>query len=134
MENATLTGCHFVVKHVVGQGVIPPCQFAQFPHSSSADVVRVLHDTILSKWESTGEFWMVRDGIVPPYGSMGLKRVLHTLLAAGSYPPLASLMVNCAKQIRTYYGGPSTDCMPHTNFASGTGRGDPWSIHVLRGV
>ena len=30
----TLTGSHFVVRHVVNKGIIPPCQFAQYPHSS----------------------------------------------------------------------------------------------------
>ena len=87
----TLTGSHFVGKHVVGQGVIPPCQFAQFPHSSSADVLRVLHDTVLSRWEITGEFWMVSDDVVHVYGSMGHTNVLHTLLAAGIYLPLCGV-------------------------------------------
>ena len=89
----TLTGSHFVVKHVVGQGIIPRCQFAQYPHSSSADVLRVLHDTALSQWETTGEFWMVFDDIVPAYGSMGHTKQLHTLLSGGIDPSVASLMV-----------------------------------------
>ena len=59
----TLTGRHFVVKQVVGQGIIPPWQFAQYPHSSSADVLRVLHDSVLTQWETMGEFWMVSDDV-----------------------------------------------------------------------
>ena len=82
----TLTGSHFIVRHIVSQGTTPPCQFAQYPHSSSADVSRVLHDTVLHWWETTGEFWMVSDDVVHAYGSMGHTNVLNTLLVGGVFP------------------------------------------------
>ena len=49
-------------------------------------VLRVLHDTVLHRWETTGEFWMVSDDVVHAYGSMGHTNVLNTLLVGGVFP------------------------------------------------
>ena len=127
---ATSTIDHFLLPQgtagsALGSGIIPPNQFALFPSSSPADLLRVVHDMALLRWDKGQEFWFVADDVRHAYGSVGHTTCHSSLLAAGVDEGLASLVVSAAKWIKIQYAGPTPAMPVHARFDGGTGQGDP---------
>ena len=127
----TLAGAHFLKSHLVTSGIIPPCQMAVYPGSSSLDVLRVMHDTVEHRWRNRLEFWTVFDDVVHAYGSIGHETAANCLQGGGVAPSVAKLMKNAMKTLKIYYAGAAPDGEMCTTFDAGTGQGDPWSTVVF---
>ena len=121
----TLVAGSLLRSHALKHGVITPKQFALYPVSAPAGLLRVFHDTIFGSWATSGESWAVLDDVSHPYGSIGHRTMRNLLLCAGSPDALSLLVVYAAKWIKIHYGGPSLCYHRHHQMCREDGCADP---------
>ena len=75
------------------RGRVSHAQFAMWPHTSVADVLRVVHDWFLFRWSGGRQAWLVWDDVIHAFGSLAHATIRGTLMASGCSASSVDLLV-----------------------------------------
>ena len=102
-------------------------QFAMWERTSVVDVLRVVHDWLLSRWAQGLSAWLILDDVIHAFGSLAHDTVQAALLAVGVDPSAASLLVYATRAMLLHMGGYQGVEEAFARYETGMGQGDPLS-------